>query len=348
MHNMNSNICYNFYYIRLYSIAFLIFFVAMLSGCDQRKKANIFQGYVEGEYVYVASPFAGRLEKLMVLRGQIVQPTAMLYSLEAVRETKALARAEHDLNAQEAILQNLRLGKRPRELDVIRAQLAAARIAEAHSGKQQRRREELSQRRAVSQEKVEDAQSSHAADNMKVRELAARLDVAALPARKDEIAYQEAMVKRAEASLAEARWQLEQKSPLAPFGNAPWYLVVDTLFREGEWVAAGTPVVKLLPPDKVKVRFFVPEEAMNNLQVGQEVRVLLDGREEPVPCRISFIGEEAEYTPPVIYSNDTREKMIFFVEARPEALQADAEGGKKNPQLPGRLRPGQPVAVELP
>lgn len=65
MHNMNSNICYNFYYIRLYSIAFLIFFVAVLSGCDQRKKANIFQGYVEGEYVYVASPFAGRLEKLM-------------------------------------------------------------------------------------------------------------------------------------------------------------------------------------------------------------------------------------------------------------------------------------------
>ena len=93
MHNMNSNICYNFYYIRLYSIAFLIFFVAVLSGCDQRKKANIFQGYVEGEYVYVASPFAGRLEKLMVLRGQIVQPTSMLYSLEAVQETKALARA---------------------------------------------------------------------------------------------------------------------------------------------------------------------------------------------------------------------------------------------------------------
>lgn len=340
-----KNICY----LSRYSVLYLLLAILMLAGCREKQRL-FYQGYVEGEYVYVASSLPGRIEKLMVQRGQSVEPATPMFALEALEESKALLRAEQDLAAQTATLHNLQQGKRPRELDVIRAQLAAARIAAEHSEKQRHRHEKLIKHNAVSREQLDDTQSSHAANTQKIKELTALLDVAELPAREGEIAYQVAMVKRAESTLAEARWRLAQKMPTAPAGSAPWYLVVDTLFQEGEWVAAGRPVVKLLAPDKVKVRFFVSEQVVNTLHLGQNIRVRLTGQDEAVPCRITFIGEEAEYTPPVIYSNDTREKMIFLVEAHPEPVLSEhhVPPGGKTTALPGRLRPGQPVAVELP
>ena len=134
----------------------------------------------------------------------------------------------------------------------------------------------------------------------------------------------------AQPALAQARWLLAQKSVAAPASG----VVDDTYYRVGEWVPAGAPVVSILPPQNRIVRFFVPETRVAALKPGQAVQVRRDGA-APITATISYIAPHAEFTPPVIYSQDARAKLVFLVEARPQA--ADAAG----------LHPGQPVDVAV-
>jgi HlyD family secretion protein len=100
-------------------------------------------------------------------------------------------------------------------------------------------------------------------------------------------------------------------------------------------VPAGSPVVRLLPPANVKIRFFVPEPVVGSLRSGQKVALRCDGCEAAVTAAVTYVASEAEYTPPVIYSNETRAKLVFMIEARPAPGQAQS------------LHPGQPVTVTL-
>jgi HlyD family secretion protein len=102
----------------------------------------------------------------------------------------------------------------------------------------------------------------------------------------------------------------------------------------GEWVQPGQPVVALLPPGAVRARFYVPEDELASVAAGQPVSILCDGCGAPIAARIEFVGTQAEYTPPVIYSNAQRARLVFRVEAR--AVE---------PKDAARLRPGQPVDV---
>jgi HlyD family secretion protein len=120
-------------------------------------------------------------------------------------------------------------------------------------------------------------------------------------------------VKAASDALAQAQWRLDQRAQLAPVSG----LVADTLYRPGEYVAAGAPVVSLLPPANVKVRFYVPETVVATVRPGGLASVRCDGCGAPIDVRIDFIAPEAEYTPPVIYSRENRAKLVFLVEARP-------------------------------
>jgi HlyD family secretion protein len=163
-----------------------------------------------------------------------------------------------------------------------------------------------------------------------VRELSAQVQVSELPARPDAIAAARADLEAATNALAQAQWRLDQKTQRAPAAG----VVDDTLFRPGEWVAAGTPVVSLLPPRNVKVRFFVPVPALSALRVGGDVSVRCDGCGGDIPARIAFIAPQAEYTPPVIYSRENRARLVFLVEARPQSSDL-------------RLHPGLPVEVAV-
>jgi HlyD family secretion protein len=105
-------------------------------------------------------------------------------------------------------------------------------------------------------------------------------------------------------------------------------------FRPGEMVPAGRPVVALLPPANVKLRFFVPEGVLPKVALDETVRVACDGCAADLTARVSFIARTAEFTPPVIYSLEERAKLVFLVEARP--------------QRPEAFRVGQPVSIALP
>jgi HlyD family secretion protein len=285
------------------------------------------QGYVEGEYVYVGAPVAGRLETLDVARGARVAAGTPLFQLDRSSEQPARDDAAARLARAEASLANLRKGRRPSEIASIEAQLAQAKAMLQLSGTKLERRRPLGD--AVSREDVEEARAEYERDQARVAELQAELETAQLGARADEIEAAEAEVEAARAQLGQAEWRLDELSQAAPHAG----LVIDTLYRRGEWVAAGAPVVSMLPPENVKLRFFVPEPQLGAIQVGDLVEVRCDACAPGLTAEISFIAPEAEYTPPVIYSREMRAKLVYLVEAKP--------------RQPDSLRPGQPVDVTI-
>lgn len=223
------------------------------------------QGYVEGEYVQVAAPLAGRVTVIHIARGTEVALGAPLFALEAERELAAVGEAEQRTRAAQAQLQ---------------------------------RQIQLRQKGLSSVEQVDVARTQEQA---------------------------------AQAQQVQARWQLAQKSIVAPAAGS----VQDIYYRVGEWAPAGAPVVSLLPPQNRKLRFFVAETELGRLRPGASIRAHCDGCAAPISAQINFIATEAEFTPPVLYGRDQRARLVYRVEAQPDAASAP------------RLHPGQPVDIEL-
>jgi len=303
---------------------------ALLAGCGKPGPAPM-QGYVEGEYVRVAAPFAGTLVRLDAARGQDVVAGAPLFALEAENEDAAKREAVERVKRAQAQVEDLKKGKRPTEIDSVRAQLDQAKVVSANSEREYARQADLVSKGFVTQQRADDARSQRDADRQKVQQLTADLETAKLGSRPDEIRAAEHDAAAARESLAQADWKLKQKTVEATVAGT----VTDTLFVKGEWVPSGSPVVTLLPPGNVKIRFFVPETQLGGLKLGQKVNLACDGCAAGLAAHVSFIAPQAEFTPPVIYSKDSRAKLVFLVEARP--APADAT----------KLHPGQPVDVTL-
>jgi HlyD family secretion protein len=309
--------------------AVLSAFLAM-AGCSGKQSPG-HQGYVEGEFVHASSSEAGRLVHLSVSRGQRVQAGSPLFALESVNEAAAQRQARQQLSAAEAQLKDLRTGKRPQELDVVRAQLAQAIAEEKKSAADLVRDEAQYEAGGISSARLDETRARAESNAARARELSSQLDVAGLSARDDLIKAQAANVAASRAALEQAEWTLNQKAVAASGAG----LVFDTMYREGEWVQAGRPVVRLLPPENIKVRFFVPETILGTLTLGKNVVLHCDGCPADIPAKVTYISTESEYTPPIIYSNETRSKLVYMIEARPSADKAL------------ELHPGQPVEVKL-
>lgn len=304
--------------------------ISVMAGCKQ-KQADSYQGYVEAKFVYVASPLSGRLDHLAVGRGDSVGIGRPLFTLDSEPEADEVRQAQQLLETSQSRLADLQTGKRPAEVDVTRAQLLQAETEEKQAD--QILASDQAQYHAGGIPKTELINAQGVADGSaaKVRELEASLAVDALPAREQQIKAQQNQVAADTSALANAKWKLDQKQIPSPRQG----LVFDTLYREGEWVAAGNPVVQLLPPENLEIRFFVPEPVMGKLRVGQSIRVACDGCGADTGATITFISPDNEYTPPVIYSSENRSKLVYMVIARPN----DAKSGN--------LHPGQPVEITL-
>jgi HlyD family secretion protein len=301
-----------------------------LTSC-QRAAVDQVQGYVEGEFVYVASPMPGALLELNVRRGEHVEAGAPLFTLDDAEERAARDEAAGRLAQARATLTDATKGQRPTEIESLRAQIEHAKVAFDLSQSELTRHEKLMASRATSVEEIERLRAKVSQDVKRVAQLEADLKTAQLGARSDQITAAEALVVSLEAALARADWELGQSRQAAPQAG----LVFDTIYRQGEWVAAGKPVVVLLPPQNIKVRAFVSQQRVGSLKLGDAVRVLVDGVAEPFEGKLSFISPKAEYTPPVIYSQENRNKLVFLVEIQ------------FAPEVAARLHPGQPVDVQL-
>lgn len=305
--------------------------VCIWSGCRKPVDPNLFQGYVEAEYVHVSAPLPGALTNLHVQRGMTVNQGAPLFALEHEAESAARKEAADRLAQARAQLANLTKGKRPSELQAIDARLQQAKVSLQLAESELKRIEQLHRDKVVSIDELDRARASRDLYQAQVVQFSAELATGKLGARADEIKAAQADVEAAAAALVRADWNLSQKKQSAP-ANA---VVHDTLYRLGEWVPAGNPVVSLLPPANIKVRFFVPQERLGAIQPGVPVSVALDGVPKAYSAKVSYISTQAEFTPPVIYSQQTRAKLVFMIEAVFDP--ADAKD----------LHPGQPVDVRL-
>ncbi|MBT9499120.1 MAG: HlyD family efflux transporter periplasmic adaptor subunit [Zoogloea sp.] len=314
--------------LRIHSVSCVL--MALLSGCQADVETR-YQGYVEGEPILVAAQQSGQLTSLTVRRGDVIASGAPLFSQDQAVEAASVSQARAQVDQTRAQLDNLATGRRPPEIAAIEAQLKDAEARQALSAGQLARQKALVAKGFVSAESLDQARTQWARDQASVLQMRAQLATARLPGRAEERAGAQAQVAASEAALEQSAIRLAQKSQRAPAAGR----VQDVYYRAGEWAAAGQPVVSILPAENIKIRFFVPESVLSALRTGQTVGIHCDGCDTPVPAVIRFISASAEYTPPVLFSEKNRHRLVYMVEAWPQ------------PEDAVRLHPGLPVDVSL-
>jgi HlyD family secretion protein len=303
----------------------------LLAGGCARQANDVFPGYAEAEYVRLTAPIAGTLAKLHLSRGDWAPAAAPAFVLEQESEAAARQEAESRIEHAKAQLADLKKGKRPDELAAVRAQLAQAIAALTLAAADFARDKQLVADKFISPARLDTTRSAQAQAQSKVDELRAQLRVAETGSRPDEIRAAEKDVNTAQAQLLQAGWRVDQKTQRTPVAGD----VTDVMYREGEWVPAGSPVITLLPPGNIKARFFVPEAVVGSIQLGTPVTIQCDGCGPAINGKITFIAREAEYTSPIIYSKENRATLVFMIEAKPDLNDAR------------RLHPGQPLELRL-
>jgi HlyD family secretion protein len=290
------------------------------------------QGYVEADYVKVAPVQQGLLTAISVARGDQIAKGAALFTQDDTAERAARDQAARQLSQAEQQLANLETGGKPTEVTQAEANLADARANLARAERDLQRDEALLRRGYATAQSVDQRRADHRSAEAKVQAAEAALAQAKAPmGRQREIEAQRAAVAAARAAVAMAQWRLDQRTVTAPVSGR----VADVLAQPGETMAAGAPVVSILAPENIFVRFFVPETALSSLHRGEPVAFACDGCPSGLVGTISYISPTAEYTPPLIYSESTRAKLVYRIEARPRLDQA------------ALFNPGQPMDVRL-
>ena len=251
----------------------LLLLLVFLSACNKPSETT-YQGYIEGEWLYLSAPQGGYLETLNIARGDHPAKGSKAFTLSG--EQSLQQKSSHTA--------------------ALEAQLHAAESTYKYPSAQLKRQEELAKQNFASASRTDELISTQMQAGAQVKVL---------------------------------REQLTNKSVQIPEQGE----VSEIFYRPGEWVPPGQPVFSLLPDNKRRIRFFVPESIIATLHTGQAIEARCDGCAETIKATINFIAVQAEYTPPVIYSQGSREKLVFRVEAQPSLQEAQ------------RLRPGLPVEV---
>ncbi len=303
----------------------------VLNGCDKATQGT-YQGYVEGDYLYLAAPQGGYLKALDVSRGARVQEGQAVFVVAGDPDAQALEEAQARVSSAEDKVNNLKSPHREPEIAALQANLRAAEARRRLDQLQLQQQASLAGQNFVSQTKLDEAKAALEQSQAQVESVQQQIAVYRKSlGRQYEVGSALADLSAAKAMEAQKRWVLDKKSVSAPRAGE----ITEIYYRPGEWVPAGAAVVSLLPDEGRHLRFFVPESRLSSLKAGQGVQATCDGCTQPIPATIDFIAAAAEYTPPVIYSRGNRERLVFRVEARPVASQAL------------QLRPGLPVDVRL-
>lgn len=259
-----------------------------------RPESDLLQGYGEADYTYVSSQDAGLIGEVLVREGDAVAAGQALFSLDPNRLGYSADSAGAEAAAASAAVNTARA-----------SQMLAQRNYDRGAA--------LFERGFYPRANLD-------------------ADRAALDAANAALQQAQRQARAASANTDLARERLSDMAAAAPVAG-----IVERVFhRRGEVVAAGQPIVALLAPENMKVRFFAPERLLSELRVGGRVLVRCDGEDcdEPLRATISFISSEPQFTPPIIYSLEQRQKLVFLVEARLDGAA-------------GPVRPGMPVDIEL-
>ncbi len=289
--------------------------------------APTLSGYIEGETLYLASPVAGTVAQLGVRRGQRVAAGAPLFVVEPGQRAALGQEAAAELSAAQAQAEDARKGQRPVELAILEADRDAAAAAMREARALLTRTEALVRRGIYARVRLDDTRAAYETAAARLTAANRRLEAAALGRRDDEIRAADARVAQARARAAETGARIDDMAPVAPAAAR----VEQVFYQRGEWAAANQPIVALIPDGRVFVRFFVPQDQVAAYRTGARVRFRCDGCGDDLAATIAYVSPRPEFTPPVIYSRESRDRLVFMVEARPDAGV--------------RLVPGLPVDV---
>jgi HlyD family secretion protein len=309
-----------------------LFALLLAAGCrDRRADETLLPGYLEADMLEMGAPEGGYLTELAVRRGDQVAADAVLFKLDATPLALARQRAEASGDAARLRAEDALLGEREETIRRLEALVAAeeARLAQARA--EFDRHTTLVRSGAVSQSAVQEREALYKQSRENLAALHAQLDLARKGQRPLQIAALDAEQRASQAARDLAAWLTAQAVRTSPEPA----IVQDTLFEPGEWVPAGRPVVVLRRTRDLRARFFVPPAELAQLRLGDEIEIVLPGSATPLRAPVARISNQAEFTPPVIYSREESQRLVFLVEAQlPPAAAAE-------------LHPGLPVSIRL-
>jgi len=307
---------------------FLLAAVLALAACSKADTGRM-QGWVEADFVFVGPDDAGRVQTLDVREGDTVAAGAPLFFVDNDLQEADVHTASAQVAEARARLARLETSQqRKEEVAVLQAQEKRAESAVALSNAELDRQQQLSAKGVAAQAQLDIARANSARDKAALEEVKRQITVAQMASRDEDIQASRESLAAAQARRNAAETKLTRRKLASPVNG----VVQQIYYRPGEMVPAGKPVVAILPPGNIKIRFFVAEAMLAKVAYGDSVAVTCDGC-KPVSAKVSFIARAAEYTPPVIYSLEERNKLVFMVEARTDT--------------PDGLRVGQPVQVSF-
>jgi len=300
----------------------------ILAGCAPKANTG-YSGYVEAQAVSIAAPQSGWLTAVRVDRGDIVAPEQPLFSLDSTPQQAALSGAENRATAAAATAADLGKGARAADIAPLLAQQRQAQaqldLAKANEGRYAR----LQAGGYVSPAQMDSLRAATRSAQADLDNVSRQIAGKQLAARADQVRAAQAQAQAARTDMAQAQWTVNDRDVKSRLTGR-----VDERLREpGEFVAAGSAVLTVLPRGREFVRFYVPQADLPKLKLGQGVTISCDNCAGGLHGKIRFISQVAEFTPPVIYSVSERQKLMFLVEATPDT--------------PDALRAGQPVDVRL-
>ncbi len=287
-------------------------------------------GYIEGRFTYIAPTQAGIVTQINVKPGDTVTLNQSLLEQDPMPEKENVLAKKHQLESAQAKLNDLEKSRRPEEIKALEAAVDQAKADLNYAKAEYQRSQELIKRNAVSKDQLQKDRAAYEKLQARLSELIAQLDLGKLPAREDQIKAAQKDVEAAQNSLKATEWALDQKNIKAPHAGR----VIDTYVRLGDYLAPGAPALQFLTPDQVFINIYIPQGKINILKTGQKISFHMDGDSTWHKATITYISPTAEYTPPVLYTESSRQKFSYLVRAKPD-------------EAPLSLHPGQPVDVDI-
>ncbi|MCI4680868.1 HlyD family efflux transporter periplasmic adaptor subunit [Rhodoblastus acidophilus] len=277
------------------------------------KPQNIFAGYVEGDLVQIGPVEGERLAKLDVEPGDNVTRDETLFTMATPVLDEQCAEARAKVAQAQANLKNLQAAlQRPEQIAVLQAAVASAKAALVLSQTEYDRQQTLLKKGFASAAARDQAKFALDRDKANLAQAERQVEAGLIPARHQEIAAAQAAITQAQAELNQIEVRIARQTVHAPAKG----IIQDVYFWPGEIVPSGQPILALLPPENRKIRFYVPEPQLARFRLGAKVAVSCDNCRPGLKARVIYISQQAEYTPPVIFSLQERGKLVFRVDAR--------------------------------
>lgn len=308
----------------------VILLTSQLIACNEQQVSNQFTGYVEAELLYIAAPQPGWIISNSLTGGEQIKNGELLFQLDDEQQQAQVNEAQFHLEQAQAQERNTTTGARQEEIVELDAQKREAIVAMEFAKSEQVRWIKLVSQGLAPPSRATEVNAQYDTNVAKLAAIQASIKVAKLGSREELIKSAYAAQQAAQAVLSQAKWQLSQRKVVAYTSGQ----VEEVFYRQGEFVTAGKPVLALLPEGALVIHFFVPQGQLVKFSLGDSVSVTADGISQKQLARIFHISRSAEFTPPVIYDQQSRQKLMFMLEAR---LGPDS-----------KLRPGLPVEVSLP